>query len=237
MQTMAQVNAETDTQQSQRSQKSNTRQAILDAARRLAERGGAEAITLSSVAAEAGFAPPAVYAYFVTKDDLHLAVVADDLYRLARAMRGDAARGEADAQPGGEGEDTSAAEPASVASLVEIQEAIGMVAAAPDADYADDSDEMNEEVPDAFPEERPEEAAKDMEAGQDESSEAAPKGLRARWRRTRSKAEPAEPFEMSDAPSQAADSGRCNVGAAIRRIGGTGRRGGARGAAQRCGPA
>jgi TPR repeat protein len=206
MQTMAQVNAETDTQRSQRSQKSNTRQAILDAARRLAARDGAEAITLSNVAAEAGFAPPAVYAYFVTKDDLHLAVVADDLYRLARAMRGDAGTGEADAKPGGEGGETPVAESASVASLVDIQEAIGMVTAAPDADYADDSDEMNEEVPDAFPEEKLGEAATDAAAGQDETSEAAPKGLRARWRRARSKAEPAEPSEVSEAASQDSDS-------------------------------
>lgn len=90
MQNMAEVSAEMHAGAAPRTWERNvTRQAILDAARRLAAHGGAEAITLSGVAAEAGFAPPAVYAYFVSKDDLYLAVVADDLNKLARAMRGE----------------------------------------------------------------------------------------------------------------------------------------------------
>ena len=105
MQNMAEVSAETHSGKTHRTwERSATRQAILDAARRMAARDGTEAITLSSVAAEAGFAPPAVYAYFVSKDDLYLAVVADDLNKLARSMRG-----EADAAPEApQAEDTAA---------------------------------------------------------------------------------------------------------------------------------
>ena len=89
MQNMAEVSAEMHAETTHRTwERSATRQAILDAARRMAARDGTEAITLSSVAAEAGFAPPAVYAYFVSKDDLYLAVVADDLHKLASSMRG-----------------------------------------------------------------------------------------------------------------------------------------------------
>ena len=40
------------------------------------------------MAAEAGFAPAALYGYFSSKDDLLLALAADDLTSLARAMRG-----------------------------------------------------------------------------------------------------------------------------------------------------
>ncbi len=88
---MAEASAQVDTGKSTRNwERDSTRREILEAARRLAAREGAETISLSRVAAEAGFAPPAVYAYFVSKDDLHLAVVADDLAKLARAMRGDA---------------------------------------------------------------------------------------------------------------------------------------------------
>lgn len=90
MQNMAEVSAEMHAEKTHRTwERSATRQAILDAARRMAARDGTEAITLSSVAAEAGFAPPAVYAYFVSKDDLYLAVVADDLHKLAGSMRGE----------------------------------------------------------------------------------------------------------------------------------------------------
>jgi AcrR family transcriptional regulator len=40
------------------------------------------------VAAEAGFAPAALYGYFDSKDELLLALATDDLTALARAMRG-----------------------------------------------------------------------------------------------------------------------------------------------------
>ncbi|MBW8708846.1 MAG: TetR family transcriptional regulator [Alphaproteobacteria bacterium] len=68
--------------------KAASRVAILDAARRVAMRDGARDMSLRGVAAEAGFAPAALYGYFSSKDDLLLALAADDLTSLARAMRG-----------------------------------------------------------------------------------------------------------------------------------------------------
>ena len=68
--------------------KSESRCAILDAARRVAARDGARDLSLRGVAAEAGFAPAALYGYFRNKDELLLALAADDLTSLARAMRG-----------------------------------------------------------------------------------------------------------------------------------------------------
>ena len=65
-----------------------SRTAILDAARRVAARDGARDLSLRGVAAEAGFAPAALYGYFRNKDELLLALAADDLAVLARAMRG-----------------------------------------------------------------------------------------------------------------------------------------------------
>jgi AcrR family transcriptional regulator len=65
-----------------------SRTAILDAARRVAIRDGARDLSLRGVAAEAGFAPAALYGYFRNKDELLLALAADDLTFLARAMRG-----------------------------------------------------------------------------------------------------------------------------------------------------
>jgi len=68
--------------------KAASRTAILDAARRVAVRDGARDLSLRGVAAEAGFAPAALYGYFRNKDELLLALAADDLTSLARAMRG-----------------------------------------------------------------------------------------------------------------------------------------------------
>ena len=65
-----------------------SRIAILEAARRVAARDGARDLSLRSVAAEAGFAPAALYGYFRSKDELLLALAADDLTALARVMRG-----------------------------------------------------------------------------------------------------------------------------------------------------
>jgi AcrR family transcriptional regulator len=67
--------------------KAASRVAILDAARRVAARDGARDMSLRGVAAEAGFAPAALYGYFRNKDELLLALAADDLTSLARAMR------------------------------------------------------------------------------------------------------------------------------------------------------
>ena len=69
-----------------------TRSAILDAARRVAARDGSRDLSLRGVAAEAGFAPAALYGYFAGKDDLLLALAADDLTALARTMREAAAQ-------------------------------------------------------------------------------------------------------------------------------------------------
>ena len=65
-----------------------SRTAILDAARRVAVREGARDLSLRGVAAEAGFAPAALYGYFRNKDELLLALATDDLSALARVMRG-----------------------------------------------------------------------------------------------------------------------------------------------------
>lgn len=67
--------------------KAASRSSILDAARRVAARDGARDLSLRAVAAEAGFAPAALYGYFRNKDELLLALAADDLSMLARAMR------------------------------------------------------------------------------------------------------------------------------------------------------
>src|SRR4051812_37302933 len=71
---------------------------ILQAARRVAERGGARNLSLRGVAAEAGFAPAALYVYFRNKDELMLALAAEDLSRIAQAMRA-AAREHAPTSP------------------------------------------------------------------------------------------------------------------------------------------
>jgi AcrR family transcriptional regulator len=64
-----------------------TRAAILEAARRVAARDGARNLSLRAAAAEAGFAPAALYSYFQNKDALLLAMAADDLVAISRAMR------------------------------------------------------------------------------------------------------------------------------------------------------
>lgn len=67
--------------------KQATRAAILEAARRVATDEGARNLSLRGVAAEAGFAPAALYGYFASKDELLLALAADDLSSLARTIR------------------------------------------------------------------------------------------------------------------------------------------------------
>jgi TPR repeat protein/AcrR family transcriptional regulator len=63
------------------------RAAILDAARRVANREGIDGTSLGLVADEAGVARAAVYAQFRSKNDLFLSIVADDLNLLAQTMR------------------------------------------------------------------------------------------------------------------------------------------------------
>jgi AcrR family transcriptional regulator len=67
--------------------KREARRAILDAARGLAARDGARNLSLRGVAAEAGYAPAALYGYFRNRSELILALAADDLSLLAREMR------------------------------------------------------------------------------------------------------------------------------------------------------
>jgi AcrR family transcriptional regulator len=72
--------------------RSGARADILASARRVAEREGARNLSLRGVAAEAGFAPAALYGYFRDKDELMLALAADDLASIAHAMRDAASR-------------------------------------------------------------------------------------------------------------------------------------------------
>jgi len=67
--------------------KSATRAEILEAARIVAAREGARNLSLRGVAAEAGFAPAALYGYFRNKDELLVALGAEDLSGVAKAMR------------------------------------------------------------------------------------------------------------------------------------------------------
>lgn len=70
------------------SRRSAARSAILEAARRLALRDGSLDISLTAVAAEAGFGPSTVFGHFRNKDELVLAVIAEDLGWIASRMRG-----------------------------------------------------------------------------------------------------------------------------------------------------
>jgi len=68
-------------------QRGATRKAILDAARVVAARTESADFSLNAVAKEAGFSVTTVFAYFATKQDLILGVMADDLSRFAIQMR------------------------------------------------------------------------------------------------------------------------------------------------------
>ena len=68
-------------------QRGATRRAILDAARLVAARTDSLDFSLNTVAKEAGFSVTTVFAYFATKNDLFLGVIADDLATVAQTMR------------------------------------------------------------------------------------------------------------------------------------------------------
>jgi len=68
-------------------QRAANRGAILDAARRVATREGAIALSLRAVAAEAGYAPASVYEYFRNRAELVLALAAEDLGQVVRSLR------------------------------------------------------------------------------------------------------------------------------------------------------
>jgi AcrR family transcriptional regulator len=67
--------------------RADNRNAIVEAARSVAAREGPGAISLRAVAAEAGYAPASVYEYFRNRGELILALAAEDLGLLARALR------------------------------------------------------------------------------------------------------------------------------------------------------
>lgn len=67
--------------------RSETRKAILAAAREMIEQDGLEKTSLLRIAEKTDIAPPTVYAYFVRKADLISAIVADDLSSFARTIR------------------------------------------------------------------------------------------------------------------------------------------------------
>lgn len=71
-------------------QKQNTRRTIIDASLRLSAERGLSALSLRSVAAEAGIAPATFYRHFADMDDLSLALVDEvgvSLRRLVREAR------------------------------------------------------------------------------------------------------------------------------------------------------
>ena len=68
-------------------QRAANRTAILEAARRVASREGAGDVSLRAVAGEAGYAPASVYEYFRNRAELVLALAAEDMGSLARALR------------------------------------------------------------------------------------------------------------------------------------------------------
>jgi AcrR family transcriptional regulator len=80
-------------------QRAANRSAILEAARRVALHEGAGELSLRAVAAEAGYAPASVYEYFRNRADLVLALAAEDMGLLARAIR-EAAAGKEGASGG-----------------------------------------------------------------------------------------------------------------------------------------
>jgi len=68
-------------------QRAANRSAILEAARRVSTREGAGELSLRAVAGEAGYAPASVYEYFRNRAELVLALAAEDMGTLARAVR------------------------------------------------------------------------------------------------------------------------------------------------------
>ncbi len=63
------------------------RRAILDAARRVLAAQGADHLTIRAVAAEAGYAPGAVYSYFRSRAELLAELHVQDLAAFARSLR------------------------------------------------------------------------------------------------------------------------------------------------------
>jgi AcrR family transcriptional regulator len=73
------TSAQLATTQNRLVRRSAVRAAIMDSARRLAARDGVEQLSLTAVAADAGFGQSTVFGHFRNKDELVLAILAEDL--------------------------------------------------------------------------------------------------------------------------------------------------------------
>jgi TPR repeat protein len=82
------MNSETAQDNTHQLRRSAARASIIEAGRALAARVGTGELSLSAVAAEAGFGPSTVFGHFRNKDELLLAIVAEDLASMAALMRG-----------------------------------------------------------------------------------------------------------------------------------------------------
>jgi AcrR family transcriptional regulator len=111
------------------------RAGILDAARRLAARSGARELSLRGVAAEAGFAPAALYGYFAGKNELLLALAADDLALVSRAMRDAVTRAE-------DGRKLSSAASSAIQLLREMESLVAASAALPASAGSSDAERL-----------------------------------------------------------------------------------------------
>src|SRR4051794_24423640 len=82
------MNSETAQDNTHHFRRNAARASIIEAGRALAARVGNGELSLSAVAAEAGFGPSTVFGHFRNKDELLLAIVAEDLGSMASLMRG-----------------------------------------------------------------------------------------------------------------------------------------------------
>jgi len=84
---MAEEQAQTTERQDDRRRRRPARRAILEAARKVLLRDGAEGLSPEAVAREAGMSKDIVYAYFCNRDELLLSIAADELSALSRVAR------------------------------------------------------------------------------------------------------------------------------------------------------
>lgn len=68
-------------------QKSERRDAILTAAKRLFEQNGIESTTMATIASEVGVSTPTVFNYFGTRDELLLAIILDGHVKAVESSR------------------------------------------------------------------------------------------------------------------------------------------------------
>jgi TPR repeat protein len=136
-----------------------TRLAILEAARRIAACDGADAVSLSRTADEAGFARPTVYGHFRNKEELVVSVVADDIVTLGRMMRKvapvpaepDAQFGNDDVEQASRGEEAANENYSDNSNAEAADDASEEPAESGDVEFT--ADEINAAIDDARPEE------------------------------------------------------------------------------------